>query len=84
MTHPICTLSTGAQVLALQSEVSAAETAASEQISRFRTQLHKAEALLAEAQAAWRSEVAEQSAAHEAAIGAAKREYVDAVEGFEW
>ena len=71
-------------MLSLQSEITAAETAASEQISRFRDQLHKAEALLEEAQAAWRSEVAEQSVAHEAAIGAAKREYVDAVEGFEW
>jgi hypothetical protein len=50
----------------------------------LRAQLDKAEALLVDQQQAWQSELKTLGASHLEAIQASNKEYIDAVEGFEW
>lgn len=57
---------------------------AADQIARLRDQMSKAESLLMEQQDSWQSELQALGASHQEAINASKKEYIEAVEGFEW
>ena len=72
------------QVTALKANADRAAAEAAEQISNMRIQMAKAEALLTEQRKAWQADVSALGATREADINAAKKEYIEAVEGFEW
>ena len=72
------------QVATLEANADMAAAEAAEQISHLRIQMAKAEAILTEQRVTWQAELSALGANHQANIDAAEKEYVEAVEGFEW
>ena len=57
---------------------------ASDQISRLRAQLSKADAIFREQREAWRFQSRSLDNSYQESIRISNKEYIDAVEGFEW
>jgi len=72
------------KIPALEASATRAAADATDQVARLRAQLDKTEALLIDQQRAWQYELKNVGASHLEAMHASNKEYIDAVEGFEW